>query len=130
LGNEGIPQEVQEFVARHIGSVEQLELLLLLYRHNQREWSAEEAAKELYVDPSSAASRLAGFDRDGLVASRKDGEILRYRCSPRGDVDRIVRLVAQTYKERRVSMINLIFSNPLDHIRSFSDAFRLRRDED
>lgn len=130
MGSEGIPQEVQQFVARHIRSVEQLELLLLLYRNNQREWSAAEAAKELYVETGSAANRLAGFEREGLAAVRRDGEILRYRCSPRGDVDRTIQLVAKTYKERRVSMINLIFSNPLDHIRTFSDAFRLRRDDE
>jgi hypothetical protein len=32
--------------------------------------------------------------------------------------------------KRRVTVINSIYSKPIDKIRTFADAFRLRKDED
>ncbi len=129
MGNEGIPKHIQDFIARNIGAVEQLEVLLLLHRHKEREWSAEAVAKELYVDPGAAAKRLEEFTSNGFLSRRGEGSP-NYRFSASGTVDRTIADVAQCYRERRVSMINLIFSNPLDHIRSFSDAFKFRKDEE
>jgi hypothetical protein len=38
--------------------------------------------------------------------------------------------LAATYAERRVAVITLIASRPMDNVRAFSDAFRLRKKED
>jgi hypothetical protein len=37
--------------------------------------------------------------------------------------------VAAAYPRFRVSIINLIFSKPIDKIRTFADAFRLTKEE-
>ena len=44
------------------------------------------------------------------------------------DLHRAVAGLAREYAARRVTVIGLIFSKPVDKIRSFADAFRLRRD--
>jgi hypothetical protein len=38
-----------------------------------------------------------------------------------------VRLLADTYRERRVAVITVIASKPMENVRAFSDAFRLRK---
>jgi hypothetical protein len=121
---------VRRLIADHIDSVEQLEILLLLYQHPERTWDAEAVARELRVAAVSAAERLEDMTHSGILA-RKDGKPVEYRYAPKsaglGDA---VRGLALAYSERRVTVINLIFSKPVDKIRTFADAFRIRRDDD
>jgi hypothetical protein len=45
-------------------------------------------------------------------------------------LDRTASDLARLYPERRFTIIEIIFSKPNDKIRSFADAFRIRRDPD
>ncbi len=125
-----LPEEVRRLIADHIDSVEQLEILLLLYQHPERTWDAESVARELRVAAISAGERLEDMAHSGLL-TRKDGKPVEYRYAPAnaalGDA---VRGLSTAYSERRVTVINLIFSKPVDKIRTFADAFRIRRDDD
>ncbi len=125
-----LPEEVRRLIADHIDSVEQLEILLLLYQHPERTWSAEAVARELRVAAISAGERLEDMAFAGLLA-RKDGKPVEYRYAPtNGALADAVRGLSTAYSERRVTVINLIFSKPVDKIRTFADAFRLRKDDD
>ena len=54
-----------------------------------------------------------------------------YRYAPaRSEEEVAVAELAQSYAERRVSVISFIFSRPLETVRGFADAFRLKRDKD
>jgi hypothetical protein len=54
-----------------------------------------------------------------------------YGYAPRSaELDAAVQGLAREYALRRVTVIGLIFSNPVDKIRSFADAFRIRKDRD
>ena len=64
---DGLTDEIKAFIADHIRSVEQLEILLLLQRNPGREWSAADVSKELYVSPESTATRLADFHARGFL---------------------------------------------------------------
>ncbi|WNG32920.1 hypothetical protein F0U61_04295 [Archangium violaceum] len=121
---------VRRLIAENIDSVEQLEILLLLFQHPQRTWNAESVARELRVSALSAGERLEDLNYDGLVA-RVDGSAGEYRYGPETPaLDEAVRGLATAYAERRVTVINLIFSKPVDKIRTFADAFRLRKKGD
>jgi hypothetical protein len=124
-----IPANVRELILQHIDSVEQLEVLLLLHDHGDRDWSAEDVSGELRTNTQSTAMRLADLTARGLVAEGATRDVYRY--SPRThDVNAAVEGLAREYSVRRVSVITLIFAKPLDRIRSFADAFRFRRDSD
>lgn len=126
---EAISQEVKDFIAAHINSVEQLEVLLLLRIHADQEWSADTLAKELRIDASWAATRLADLSTRGLLAVRETSESL-YLFNPKTpELRRIVGDLALTYTERRVAVINLIYSKPLDNIRVFAEAFRFKKEK-
>ena len=120
---------VERFIAQHLNSVEQLEVLLLLHRSHGREWSAGEVSRELSSHPHSAESRLLDLRARGLVAAREDGQEFRYHWAPPAGVDEVVAALARVYAERRVSVITAIFAKPLDSVRTLADAFRVRPPE-
>jgi predicted ArsR family transcriptional regulator len=127
---EGIPADVERFIAETISSVEQLEVLLLLHGTSPQEWTAETVARELRIAAASAARRLANLRARGLLSSSNEPEPT-YRFSPREPDDAtVVGALAETYATRRVSVITLIFSKPNDAVRLFADAFKIRQEDD
>jgi DNA-binding IclR family transcriptional regulator len=121
----GLPEDVQRFLHGNIDSVEQLEVLLLLWRSPERGWSAEEVATAVYSHPSSVVRRLALMLGQGLLREREPG-CFQYAPRAAGVHETISRL-DHVYRERRVAVITLIASKPIESVRAFSDAFRFRR---
>jgi hypothetical protein len=123
----GVPAPVRRFIAGHIESVGQLEVLLLLRAASDKQWTTDEVARAVVTQPASAAGWLEQLRADGLL--EKTGE--RYRYSPPGaDVERAVDELAESYATYRVAVIGLIFSKPSEQVRDFPEAFRLRRPPD
>ncbi len=124
----GLPADVHRFLHDHIDSVEHLEVLLLVARTPERGWSAPEVAETLYSHPSSIRLRLARLLGQGLLREIEEG---CYKYAPRSaELHETVQRVADCYHERRVAVITLIASKPLDNVRAFSDAFRVRRNKE
>ena len=129
MTESGLSENVKKFIIDHINSVEQLEVLLLLHSHKQKEWSAREASQELRINQDSAKVRLADLHSRGLLAVRESSDPL-YRYQPqKPNFAQTVDDLAKAYPEYRVTVINLIFSKPIDKIRTFADAFKFREDE-
>lgn len=110
-------------------------MLLMLCADPQRRWPASELAREMRVEPAWAEPALNELARRGLLAA--DGttgetggaSASRYHYAPASPaLDEAVRQLARTYAELRVSVIEFIFSLPEEPIRSFADAFRLRKE--
>jgi hypothetical protein len=130
VSDAAIPARVQRFIATHIDSIEKLEVLLLLWSHAEREWNAREVSQELRIMESSATARLEDLTARRLLTAA-GGSPLTYRYSPASSEDaEAVGELHATYGTRRVSVISFIFSKPLDKVRGFADAFRLKRDKD
>jgi hypothetical protein len=128
MGAGGIPESVRRLIADHVKSVEQLEVLLLLRAHPDRDWSGEEVSRTLQSQPESAAARLADLAARGFCAPSAESEA-RYRYAPAtAALARAVDELADCYARRRHTVITLIFESPSDAIQSFADAFRLRKD--
>jgi hypothetical protein len=129
LVRDPIPEEVKQFIAERIDSVELLEVLLFLRAKPEREWSADEISKELRSSTVSISRRLADLHTRELLFLNEELPP-RYRYSPRTNklvvtVDRL----AEAYASSRARVIDLIFSKPTDKLRHFSDAFKLRKEE-
>ncbi len=123
-----IPDTVRSFVAQHIDSAELLETLLLVHSAPEREWTPEEVARSIYTVPASATRRLEQLVQMGLASSNNAANPA-YRFAPArpalaGQVDAL----AAAYRAQRVAVINLIYNQPPDPLRSFADAFKLRKD--
>ena len=125
---EGISDQVKQFIREHISSVAQLETLLLLHTNPRQAWSSSALARELRIEPAGAKLQLEALCSGGLLRQDPPGAD-SYQFSPRTpEMGAATALLAQAYLVRRVTVIGLIFGNPSDQLRGFSDAFRLRKD--
>jgi hypothetical protein len=121
---ETVPGPVRRFIATHIVSVVQLEVLLLLRAAADKHWSVDEVARALVTHGEAAAGWLEDLTEHGL-AQREGG---RYRYAPSTpEDDRTIDALAESYAKYRVAVISLIFARPSDRITRFADAFRFRR---
>lgn len=124
MTDANLPPRVQRFLLAHIDSVEKLEVLLLLRGQSSRAWTGAAVAQELRIAEESARHRLDDLCARGLLSC--EGDAFRYAPGGGGDAQAVDEL-ATTYSLRRVSVISFIFSQPMDRIRSFADAFRLKK---
>ena len=122
----GLPDDVHRFILSSIESVEQLEVLLLMQGAPDTSWTPEAIAQELYSTPSSIRGRLDALSRQELVVPEGSTSAFRYHPTSAALAATINR-VAECYRQRRVAVITLIASKPLENVRAFSDAFRLRK---
>lgn len=124
-----IPEVVKSFLISYIESFTQLELLLLLHSRKDLGWTIAEVDRELRLGLELARKQLALLQQRGLLALL-EREPTSYRYDPTTEeLRQAVDALAATYKERRVSVTSFIYSNQVDSIRNFAEAFRLRRDE-
>jgi len=124
--NSALPEDVHRFILSRIDSVEQLEVLLLMHRAPDTAWTPEAIARELYSTPSSVRGRLDSLVRQELVATEGTPPSFYSRPQSPALVATLDR-IAECYRQRRVAVITLIASKPMENVRAFSDAFRLRR---
>jgi hypothetical protein len=120
-----LPENVKRLIAERIESIPELEAVLLLREHPTRDWDAEEAGARLYVSRTIAAHLLAALAGRGLLL--RTGETYRYLPSNdtlRADVDEL----AQCYSRQLVAVTQLVHARPGVSVRSFADAFRIRKD--
>ena len=120
------PADVKEFIGKHIHSVAQLEILLMLLREPERAWTSAEITKGLYLESQMVTQLLRDIVQRGFAVQTEAS----FRYQPANDADRqLIERLAQVYQERRVAVIAEIFSKPIDFIKAFADAFRLRKEE-
>jgi hypothetical protein len=118
-----ISDPVRQFIARDIVSIEQLEILLLLREQRARAWSPAEVNDRIQSSLPSVSDRLADLARRGLL--RRDDDRFRYDAA--ADQDVIIAELAGEYRDRRYSVIDLIFSKGSDKLKVFADAFRVKK---
>jgi DNA-binding MarR family transcriptional regulator len=125
---DGISPEIKRFISEYIDSVELLEILLLVRSGPKNEWSVDSISRELRSTPESVANRLKDLSARGLLL-RKEGPVSVYHYHPgKKELDAAIEGLARVYAERRAGVIDLIFSKPIDTLRHFSDAFKLRKE--
>lgn len=123
MKTDSIPENVRNLIIAHIESAVTLDLLLLLYRSPQREWSPSEVAAELRIDVRWAHARLKALTRAGLTC--ESGPLRGgYRYYPSSlEVNAAVAALARTYSERPTTVISLIHSKPSVLLHRLSAVF-------
>jgi hypothetical protein len=119
----------RRFLAEEVHSVLQLELMLLLAAAPSRSWTANEAARELRAPEPWVAGQLTDLVVAGIA--RADGsDPAGHRFAGDGAWALVIADIADQFRRRRTTIIKLIFAPAASDIQSFSDAFRLRPEED
>ncbi|WP_170229266.1 winged helix-turn-helix domain-containing protein [Polyangium fumosum] len=126
-----LPDEVARFIADHITSVEQLEILLLLRGAPDDAWTARAICEALRTSEQSVIRRLADLEASGLVASRPGSKVPVYRYAPATpSLDEGVARLSAAYTELRYKVLDSIFSNPISDLHVYAEGFRFRKDRD
>jgi hypothetical protein len=125
---DDFPIDVRQFIDQNIESLAQLEALLLLRKDPQRSWDAAEMAQALYVPVEMAQALLAEFGRRQFAKVMPISDVRYTYNIVDAKLDDLIGRVAAEYQERRVGVISLIYSKPLNKVQTFADAFRLRKE--
>lgn len=99
----------RRFLVEDVGSVMQLELVLLLHRERDRAWSATAAAGVLRASEpwiEDQLRRLVGHD---LAHATQDARGPAYRFAADTPLAPVVDEIARCYAQWRTSIISLIF---------------------
>jgi hypothetical protein len=124
MGDDGIPAELRDFIAKSIDSVGQLEALLLLRGNPEQAWDAAQLARRLYVNEAEAAAIFVHLVEQGFATA--EGASCRYDRA--GKQIQIIDQLADAYARQLIPITNLIHAKPRG-IRAFADAFKIKRDK-
>jgi hypothetical protein len=116
------------FLQTTVPSVDAAELLLLLQRDTSRWWSGAEIVVGLrpaVLSEADVARYLETFLARGVVAQGADKRVQFHPASD--ELAGFARTLAQAYSERPVTLIRVIYALRDSKIRSFADAFKLRK---
>lgn len=125
-----LPSRVSRFIAEHIPSVERLEILLLLFEHRSGWWSIDDIEEQIRSTRDSVQQNVSALVAGRLAVARPGRPEAYQFAGTSVDVDATVAELEASYRTRRVSVIQQIYSERQDSIRSFSDAFKLGRPHD
>jgi hypothetical protein len=124
-----IPDNVARFLALHIRSLEQLEILMLVWSHPEQDWTAESVYNIVRSSRSSVGERLEELHGQGLLSLNRSSTPISYRFAPNPpELVEIVAALAHEYKERRVKVVEIIYAPRTEPLKGFADAFKLRKE--
>ena len=122
------PESLRSLIQEAFPSVEAVELLLKLALDPGRAYALKdlvEALRPTAITEAAAQRYLAQFQSRGLVAAAPEG----YRYSPDSpELDSAVRALIKVYNERPVTLVRIIYAPKDEKIRSFADAFRIKKE--
>ena len=122
-----LSEPLRSFLLQRLSSVEQMEVVLLLRADRERSWTAPEVAAALRTAPEPAAMRLFLLASGGLLAFEPSA-VPRYRyAGVDAESDALLEELDTAFKADREAVQAAVDSSARDPIRSFADAFKLKR---
>ena len=118
-----LPEDLARFVRECIDRLETLDLLLLL-QSSQRRWTVLQLKAEMRSSEMGVELGLGILSVRGLVVKEGDAYLFRPK-SP--ELEKMTLDLAACYPERRAAVIQAIYSRPSEALRSFADAFRIKK---
>lgn len=121
-----VSEQLKAFLEQRLSSLDQMEVVMLLRADPARSWTAPEVASALRTAPESAAMRLFLLASGGLIAFEPSA-IPRYRyASVDDETNSMLQELSDVLTANREAVLAALES-PRDPIRSFSDAFKLKK---
>lgn len=70
MASQYVPDDIRDFILKHIASVAQIEALLLIWSSPEEGWGLHQIAARIYTSDREAAKVLEGLCADGLLVCR------------------------------------------------------------
>jgi DNA-binding IclR family transcriptional regulator len=101
--------DVRTLIRRHVRSVGELELLMLLHAGRDRSWSVQDVCEALACPPTWAVAQLEAMASDGLLAP-DDG---KWRFSPASrELERATAELEEAYRLQSREVVRFVFATP------------------
>jgi len=121
-------EELRSFIQETIPTLDAAELLILLASAPDRAHHVGaiiEALHPTVVTDTEVRRYLKQFQAQGLVAARESDAFQYAPDTP--ELDGAVRTLMRVYNERPVTLVRIIFGPKDEKIRSFAEAFRIKK---
>lgn len=134
--SESIPAEILELLRQRVGSLEELETVLLIRRTSERRWSAVDVAARLHLSDSIVETMLVALTAHGFLEKEGTGAATTWRYAPTSaQLGALVDRLASVYDEHRLEVMRLLSARALERVRdsavrAFADAFVIGRKKD
>jgi hypothetical protein len=127
VAEEVLTPQIKSFLREYVGSLEHLEILLLLCGKPDRKWTVSEVYDVIKSSQASVSEILAYWRNAGFITEHSPDT---FQYNPASEELRAMSAqVAAVYKTHRIRVIEFIYSAPLGPLTEFSRAFRLRKDK-
>jgi hypothetical protein len=121
-----LPSEVRQLIARHLSSMEHVDVLVLLAKEPAHRWSTSEIRERLRLANDVPSRVFTDLVASGLIA-REPGDTPRYQYQPSSSSLReAVASLLIVYEERPVTLVRTVYSRP-SAVQSFADAFIIKK---
>jgi hypothetical protein len=120
---------VTHFIETSVRSLDELHALVTCARERERWWDATEVYQETNMAIVVAERVLENLARRNLLDVRIGGT-LRYQFSPASPaLEASVAALLDAYYKSPVAVTQVVAASMQRHLRDFSNAFRIRRDD-
>ena len=120
---------VAAFLARHVRTLDELQLLMSIIQSGDRWWDVASAARELGMTATDARAALDRFAARNLLDLRL-GEDVRYQfCPGTPELRAAAHDTLEAYRGNPIAVARAVTPKTRG-IADFADAFRIRRDDD
>jgi hypothetical protein len=121
-----VSDSLRSFLEQRLSSLHHIEVVMLLRGDPGRSWTAPEVAAALGSAPETAAMRLFLLASGGLIAFEPSA-VPRYRyAAADAETEARLRELSEVFATNR-DAVAAVVESPRDPIRSFSDAFKLKK---
>ena len=118
------------FVANHVRTLAELQLLMAIVQSGDRWWDATSAAREAGLTLQEARRALDHFGAHNLLDIRITGDV-RYQYRPgTPELRESAEACVAAFRTRPLDLAQLVTGPSAASVRDFADAFRLRREQD
>lgn len=126
MSDDQIPNPIRAFIARYIRTVGHLEILLFVSEGAERAWTVDELSRHMRTNNSLVQQQLR--DLQGLVTLSTSNPATYQFSATDPKIKENIEFIRELYRSRQQAMIHAIYDRPLDTIRSFADAFKIKKD--
>jgi hypothetical protein len=130
VANADLPDDVRRLVETSIPTIEALEIMLLLARDPGQEWQPRaipQLVHPSHVTEEQVREYLKLLASQGIMTTRDNGSFVFAPGRP--ELARAVEGLIVAYHQRPVTLIRTLYAlADTRKVRSFADAFRLRKD--
>ena len=131
--DQGLPNQIRKFIDEYIISVEQLEILILISRNPEKDFTVESVYTVILSSMASVEAWLNRFSEADLVKPIP-ARAKVYHFNSANALSPVIDELARTYKAMPVRVIEAIYNKErprgnrgLDPAQGFANSFRLRK---